>query len=269
MSDINTLSHSLRNYTVDLDLPMQLGPILTTNMLKTSELHAAFGDKAEEYQVPAFLQAENYASMEGAAEQAKEAVELAKEAAEYLKGHDKTLIHDALSAEQIILADDGPEIRYSEAVFRGPFGYDVASLMVSGLLAWCRGNALIEDEFEKDDFCDCCLDLIANLADQLVWNYDCLFKELADAEKTKESEFKRTYFEGMMPDLAAATGLEVIRVLLGQRSSEGLEDIQDSEKKEETEKILLLFAKTCITGKNSFYFGADFAAAVERAGREA
>lgn len=263
MSEINTLSQSLRNYTMDMELPMQLGPILTTNMLKTSDLHADFGNKAEEYGVPAFLQQETYTAMKG------EAAELAAEAAAFLQGHAKTLIHDGLSAEHIVLTEDEPQITYPEDVFRGPFGYDVASLMVSGLLAWCRGYALIEDEFERDDFCDCCLDLISNLADQLVWNYDCLFEELADAEKTKEPEFKRTYFEGMMPDLAAATGLEVLRVLLGQRSEEDLKEVQDPEKKEQAEKILLHFAKTCISVRNSFYFGADFAAAVERAAREA
>ena len=263
MSESNTLSQSLSNYIVDPELPAQLGPILTANMLKTSDLHADFGNKAEEYALPAFLQSEIYAAMSG------EAAGLAEEASAFLKGHAKTLIHDGFSAEHIVPAEDVPEICYPDGLYRGPFGYDVASLMVSGLLAWCKGYALIEDEYERDDFCDCCLDLISNLADQLVWNYDCLFDELADAEKTKEPEFKRSYFEGMMPDLAAAAGLEVLRVLLGQRAAEGFAEIQEPGKKAQAEKILLLFAENCIHGRDSFYFGADFAAVVERAAREA
>ncbi len=261
MSDFNTLGEALRNYEADMELPMTLGPVLASNMLKTSDLHAAFGNKAEEYAVPAFLQKEAYANLEG------EAAELAAEAVEFLKKHDSTVIHDGLSADDIDLTEDGAEIQYPEALYRGPFGYDVASLMVSGLMGWCYGNALIEDDFDRDDFCDCCLDLVSNLADQLVWNYDCLFEELADAEKTKEAEFKRTYFEGMMPDLATAAGLETLRILAGDRPSKELEAIQDADKKAEAEKIMLLFAKDCILQKDAFYFGADFAAVIERAAR--
>lgn len=259
MSNYNTLSEMLRNYELDMELPMELGPVLTANMIKNSDLHAAFNDGAENYEVPAFLQTETYTAKSG------EAAELAAEAAAFLKGHGNTLIHDGFSSKSIVLTEEGPQIQYPTGIFRGPFGYDMASLMVSGILAWCQSNALIQDEFERDDFCDCCLDLISNLADQLVWNYDCLFEELADAPKTKEEEFKRLYFEGMMPDLAAATGLEILRVLLGDRSSKELEAIGVADKRRETEQILMFIAKDCIAGRSSFYFGADFAAVVERA----
>ncbi len=262
MSDINTLGRMLRNYTADAELPLQLAPQLAADMLKKSDLHAAFGDAAGNYPWPSFLEPEQYQSLTG------EAAKLAEEAAAELKQHGTCLIHDGLSADCILLKEEGTEICYPEEQFRGPFGYDLAELMVSGLLAWCRGYALLEDDFEREDFCDCCLDLISNLVDQLVWNYDGLFDSMADAPKTEAEEFKKIYFEGMMQDLAVSAGLEVLRVLLGSRSAEGLEEISDSDRKAKTERILLRFAETCIWEKDSFYFGADFAAVIERAARE-
>ncbi len=261
MSELYTLGQALRAHTADPDLTMDLGPLLAETMLKQSDLHEAFGKQAENYDLPVFLQPESFSAVEG------ETGELAAEAAAFLQKHGKTLIHDGLSADSIILDGDHAEVQYSEEAFRGPFGYDMASLMVSGLLGWCHGNALIDDAFEREDFCDCCLDIISNLADQLIGTYDRLFDELADAPGTEAEDFKRLYFEGMMPDLAAAAGLETLRILTGQRPSKELEEITASGKREETDRILLYFARTCIKERDAFYFGADFAAAVERAAR--
>ncbi len=262
MSDYNTLGEMLRDHQVDEDLPFILAPAMTREMLKTSDLHAAYGEEAQKLPAADFLQPEKYGTMEG------KKAELARDAAAFLAGHDKTLIHDGLSADQVLLSEEKPEVQTSETCYRGPFGYDLASLMVSGVLAFVHGNALIEDASDREDYCDCTLDLISNLADQMIGGYDTLFDELADAPKAKEEEFKRSYFEKMMPDLSAAAGLETLRVLLGERPSEELKEIADGDKRKEAEAILLTFAEICIKERDTFYFGADFAAALERAARE-
>lgn len=260
MSEIRTLGTMLRNYAIDEALPGKLAPALTEDMLRHSELHASFGSQAELLPVPTFLRTENRSASTDRKGQ------LAAEAAAFLQKHAGTRIHDGFTAECIGEGEE-PVIRFPREEFRGPFGYDLASLLVSCLLGWCRGNAQIEDDFERDDFCDACLDLMANLVDQLIWNYDELFADLADAPEAQADDFKRIWFEGMMRNLAAAAGLEILRVLEGERTSEGLGEITDPDKKKEAEAILLYAAEACIRERDSFFFGADFAAVIERAGR--
>ncbi|MDO4616749.1 MAG: hypothetical protein Q4B03_04755 [Lachnospiraceae bacterium] len=263
MSETYTFGQHLREHTPDLELPSDLARSLTETMIKHSNLHAAFVNKAKENPFAPFLQPALYKDRSG------RAAELAAEAAEYLGNHGKTLIHDGMTSDRLIEKKGRLEVSYPTELYRGPFGYDAASLLVSFLLGWCHGNALIEDAFGRDDFCDSCLDLVSDLANGLIGSYDELFDILADAPETEAADFKRLYFEEMMPDLAAAAGLETLRVLMGDRPSPELQDIQDLEKRAEAEHILMYFAETCIKEKETFYFGADFAAVIERAAREA
>ncbi len=261
MSDSYTLGAMLRSFHADQELAEKLGPAMTSRIMKHSDLHAGF-KSADKYQPAPFLQPESYEEKEG------KTGKLAGEAAAFLKDHADTLIHDGLTCDCIVLEGDAASLQYPKGVYLGPFGYDTAALMASVVPHLCAGAAEIGDEFERDDFVDCCLDLISNLADQLIGNYDSLFAAIADAPKTREEDFKRTYFEQMMPRFAASVGLEVLRTLSGSPSGQVLNEMQDPGKRQEAENILLDFAEICIRERENFYFGADFAAAVERALRE-
>lgn len=261
----NSLGTMLRKHTTELDLVSDLAEVLTARIMKQSDLTAEGIGAAEAHPVLMAMTGEALKTIE------KKNSELASAAvavAEELKNRKQTLIQGDLTAEKVFVAEEKIGVESGDRTFAGPFGYDVAALMISGLMGWCHGTALIEDEYDKDDFCDCCLDLVSDLADQLVWNYDGLYQELATAPAAKEEGFKAAYLSSMMPDLAAAAGLEALRVLTGDRPSPILSEITDSDKREEAKAVILHFAKTCILEKETFFCGADFAAAIESAARQ-
>ncbi|MDO4489730.1 MAG: hypothetical protein Q4B85_01450 [Lachnospiraceae bacterium] len=276
MTDKKTLGELLRNHTADLELPLEIGQRLTAWIMEHSDLHTASQTQVAAGRKPAFLSEEKMSELTVSlkavladavsGEELEKFSEIAIECAALLGENSSCLIHDSLSADYILMGEE-PEFLFPETTYAGPFGYDAAALIASGITAWCHGNALIRDEYQRDDFCDSVLDIISNVADQLIWNYDVLYEELADVSAAREEGYKREYFENMMPQLAAAVGVELIRALSGDRISENLKDIEDVDKKLQAEKLLFLIARDCLQERYAFYFGADFAAVVERAGR--
>jgi 5-methylthioribose kinase len=182
--------------------------------------------------------------------------------------HAQALIHGDLHTGSVFINQEHTYVFDPEFAFYGPMGYDIGNVISHLLFAWCNGDAVIADPAEKEDFCDWCVDTLADVVDLFVQKYDTVYDEYVTDLMAKTPGFKAWYLSGILADTAGTAGIECIRRIDGMANVKDITSIADQEKRARAERIVISFAKDCIMNRGSFICGADYVAALERAVRK-
>ncbi len=177
----------------------------------------------------------------------------------------QSLIHGDLHTGSVFINKEHTYIFDPEFAFFGPMGYDVGNIIANMFFAWCNGDATIEDEKEKEEFCGWCLTTISDIVDLFIEKYNQVFDEYVTETMAKVPGFKEWYLEGILSDTAAVAGLESIRRTVGMANVIDITRIPDEEKRARAEKIIITLAKNYIMNRRSFRCGADYLKAIKEA----
>jgi len=177
----------------------------------------------------------------------------------------QSLIHGDLHTGSVFINKEHTYIFDPEFAFFGPMGYDVGNIIANMFFAWCNGDATIEDEKEKEEFCGWCLTTISDIVDLFIEKYNQVFDEYVTETMAKVPGFKEWYLEGILSDTAGVAGLESIRRTVGMANVIDITRIPDEEKRARAEKIIITLAKNYILNRRSFRCGADYLKAIKEA----
>ncbi|SET70652.1 S-methyl-5-thioribose kinase [Lacrimispora sphenoides] len=177
----------------------------------------------------------------------------------------QSLIHGDLHTGSVFINKEHTYIFDPEFAFFGPMGYDIGNVIANMFFAWCNGDATIEDEKEKEEFCGWCLSTISDIVDLFIEKYNKVFDEHVTETMAKVPGFKEWYLEGILSDTAGVAGLESIRRTVGMANVIDITTIPDEEKRARAEKIVITLAKNYIMNRRSFQSGADYLNAIKEA----
>lgn len=177
----------------------------------------------------------------------------------------QSLIHGDLHTGSVFINKEHTFIFDPEFAFYGPMGYDIGNVIANMFFAWCNGDATIDDEEEKEEFCSWCLSVIEEVVDLFVEKYSQVYDEYATEIMAKVPGFKEWYLEGILSDTAGMAGLESIRRIVGMANVIDITTISDEKKRSRAEKIVITLAKNYIMNRKSFCCGADYRKAIKEA----
>ncbi|WP_313578064.1 S-methyl-5-thioribose kinase [Lacrimispora sp.] len=177
----------------------------------------------------------------------------------------QSLIHGDLHTGSVFINKEHTYIFDPEFAFFGPMGYDIGNVIANMFFAWCNGDATIEDEKEKEDFCGWCLSTISDIVDLFIEKFNKAFDEHVTETMAKVPGFKEWYLEGILSDTAGVAGLESIRRTVGMANVIDITTIPDEEKRARAEKIVITLAKNYIMNRRGFRSGADYLNAIKEA----
>lgn len=177
----------------------------------------------------------------------------------------QSLIHGDLHTGSIFINQNHTYVFDPEFAFYGPMGYDVGNVIANMFFAWCHGDATIEDEAEKADFCGWVLDTIEEIVDKFIAKFKVAFKENVTDTMAKTEGFLEWYLGTVLADTAGIAGLESIRRTVGMANVKDITTIPDEKKRARAERIVITLAKDYIMNRTSFKCGADYRKAIETA----
>lgn len=177
----------------------------------------------------------------------------------------QSLIHGDLHTGSVFINKEHTFIFDPEFAFYGPMGYDIGNVIANMFFAWCNGDATIDDEKEKEEFCSWCLSVIEEVVDFFIEKYSQVYDEYATEIMAKVPGFKEWYLEGILSDTAGMAGLESIRRIVGMANVIDITTISDEKKRSRAEKIVITLAKNYIMNRKSFCCGADYRKAIKEA----
>lgn len=177
----------------------------------------------------------------------------------------QSLIHGDLHTGSIFINQEHTYVFDPEFAFYGPMGYDIGNVIANMFFAWCNGDATIEDEKEKADFCGWVLDTIEEIVDKFIAKFKIAFKEKATDTLAKTEGFLEWYLGNVLADTAGVAGLESIRRTVGMANVKDLTTIADEEKRARAEKIVITLSKDYIMNRTSFTNGTAYRNAIEKA----
>ena len=172
----------------------------------------------------------------------------------------QSLIHGDLHTGSIFIKQDSTRVFDPEFAFFGPMGYDIGNVVANMIFAWDNGRA-----YGADEFCDWCLQAIADTIDLFSKKFLATFDECVTEPMAKVPGFKEYYLDTVLSDTAAYAGTELIRRTVGMANVKDVTTIADEAKRVHAEKVNILCGKDYIMNRTAFKTGADFIAAVKRA----
>ena len=179
--------------------------------------------------------------------------------------HAQALIHGDLHTGSIFINQEHTYVFDPEFAFYGPMGYDIGNVLANMFFAWCNGDAMIEDEKKRIEFCDWTLDTIEDITDQFISKFKVTFKERVTERMAKVEGFLEWYLSEILEDTATVVGLELIRRTVGMANVKDITSINDENKRVRAEKIVITLAKDCIMNRGKFISGKDYRGAIEKA----
>ncbi len=177
----------------------------------------------------------------------------------------QALIHGDLHTGSIFANQEHIFVFDPEFAFYGPMGYDIGNVIANMFFAWCNGDATIEDEAKRVEFCGWVLNTIVEIVDLFIAKFKVAYKEKVTDIMAKTEGFMEWYLGTILADTAAVAGLESIRRTVGMANVKDITTIPDPEKRARAEKIIITLAKNYIMNRDSFLSGADYRRAIEEA----
>ncbi len=175
----------------------------------------------------------------------------------------QSLIHGDLHTGSIFINQEHTYVFDPEFAFYGPMGYDIGNVIANMFFAWCNGDAMIEDETEKEKFCNWVLDTIEEIIDKFIEKFKVSYQENVTDEMAKTAGFMEWYLGTVLWDTAAVAGFESIRRTVGMANVKDITSITCEKKRARAEKIVLTLAKNYIMNRKSFISGAAYRKAIE------
>ncbi len=175
----------------------------------------------------------------------------------------QALIHGDLHTGSIFINQEHTFVFDPEFAFYGPMGYDVGNIIANMFFAWCNGDATIEDETQRAEFCGWVLDTIVEIVDKFISKFKVAFKDKVTDTMAKTDGFLDWYLGSILADTAGIAGLESIRRTVGMANVKDITTIPDVNKRARAEKIVITLAKNYIMNREKFLCGADYRRAIE------
>jgi 5-methylthioribose kinase len=177
----------------------------------------------------------------------------------------QALIHGDLHTGSIFINQEHTFVFDPEFAFYGPMGYDIGNIIANMFFAWCNGDATIEDEKQKAEFCGWIIETIVEIVDKFITKFKIAFKEKVTDTMAKTDGFLDWYLGTILADTAAIAGLESIRRTVGMANVKDITTISDVDKRARAEKIVITLSKNYIMNRDRFLCGADYKKAIEEA----
>lgn len=179
--------------------------------------------------------------------------------------HAQSLVHGDLHTGSIFINQEHTYVFDPEFAFYGPMGYDIGNVIANLFFAWCNGDATIEDQAQKDEFCNWVLQCIEETVDKFIMKFQVEFEQKATDAMAKTEGFLEWYLETVLSDTASVTGLELIRRTVGMANVKDITSILCEEKRARAEKIIIVLAKETILGREKFQSGSAYRKAIQDA----
>lgn len=157
------------------------------------------------------------------------------------KNKSQALIHGDLHTGSIFINAERTVVIDPEFAFYGPIGYDLGNLMAN--LIFAKGRALALGDIEQSEWIKETLEEIVFL---FIEKSKTFLKENTTDLMAKTSGFLDYYLEEILKDGVKATGMELIRRIVGIAKVEDIESLKDIEKKVETERYIIELGKHLI-----------------------
>ncbi|MDO5558016.1 MAG: S-methyl-5-thioribose kinase [Oscillospiraceae bacterium] len=170
----------------------------------------------------------------------------------------QSLVHGDLHTGSIFINEEHTYVFDPEFAFYGPMGYDIGNVIGNMFFAWCNGDAVIEDEAKKAEFCSWVIETNKNIIDMFIEKFKACFNESVTDTMAKSEGFLDWYLGTVLADTAAIAGLEMIRRTVGMANVKDLTTIADEAKRARAEKIVITFAKNAVMNRESFVNGDAF-----------
>lgn len=177
----------------------------------------------------------------------------------------QSLIHGDLHTGSVFINKEHTYVFDPEFAFYGPMGYDVGNILANLFFAWANGDATIEDQNEKENFCGWIIDCIADIVDLFIDKFRKVYQEKVTDEMAKVDGFMEYYLGTVLADTAGIAGLESIRRVVGMANNKDITSIQDEEKRARAERIIITVAKNYVMNRTEFTSGEAYRNAIKEA----
>ena len=175
----------------------------------------------------------------------------------------QSLIHGDLHTGSIFINQEHTYVFDPEFAFYGPMGYDVGNIIANLFFAWANGDACIEDEKEKAEFCGWIVDCISDIVDMFIDKFKKAYAENVTDIMAKVDGFMEYYLGTILADTAGVAGLESIRRIVGMANNKDTTTIEDEAKRARAEKIIITLGKKYIKERETFTSGKAYRDAIE------
>lgn len=173
------------------------------------------------------------------------------------------LIHGDLHTGSVFINDDHIFVFDPEFAFFGPAGYDIGNVIANLFFAWCNCDATEKDIHKRNEFCDHILNTIRDILDMFIIKFKKAYCENVSDISFETDEYMDHYLSGILSDTAGVAGLETIRRTVGMAGVKDIRSINDTDKRERAEKILISLGKKYIMERDSFKCGDDYISAIK------
>ncbi|HIW21756.1 MAG TPA: S-methyl-5-thioribose kinase [Candidatus Dorea intestinavium] len=180
----------------------------------------------------------------------------------------QALVHGDLHTGSIFINKEHTYVFDPEFAFYGPMGYDIGNIIANLMFAWSNGDATIEDDKEKEEYCNWILDTIENIVDLFIEKYNVYYENNVTEIMAKTEGFKEWYLGTILRDTAAVAGLEGIRRIVGMANVIDITQIKDEDKRARAEKICISAAKRFILDRNNYTDGKSYRKTIEEVAKE-
>ncbi|MEQ8197573.1 MAG: S-methyl-5-thioribose kinase [Clostridiaceae bacterium] len=170
----------------------------------------------------------------------------------------QTLVHGDLHTGSIFIKPDSTKVIDPEFAFYGPAGYDVGNVIANLIFAYENAEAVIENQYEKEDYKAWLEETIVQVVDLFIEKFKVLWEEKVTERTANYKGFREYYLESILSDSAAAAGLELCRRIIGLAHVKDITSIEDNKKKARAEKICISAGKKFILERNFLKTGADY-----------
>jgi len=177
----------------------------------------------------------------------------------------QSLLHGDLHTGSIFINKKHTFVFDPEFAFYGPMGYDIGNVIANLFFAWCNGDATIEDNNKKKEFCNWIIDTIVKTVDLFNEKFKKAFKKNVKDTMAKTDGFMEYYLQKSLQGVAGCAGLESIRRIAGMAKVKDITSIKDEKKRVRAERILITLGKDYIMNRESFLDGNSYKKAIEKA----
>ena len=177
--------------------------------------------------------------------------------------HAQSLVHGDLHTGSIFINKGHTYVFDPEFAFYGPMGYDIGNVIANLIFAWCHGDATIEDNAQKAEFCGWIMECIKDIVNQFNVKFKTLYQERVTDAMAKTNGFMDWYLGTVLEDTAAVVSLEMIRRTVGMANVKDITTISNQTSRVRAEKIVITLAKECMFHRDEMTSGEAYVAKMQ------
>lgn len=172
----------------------------------------------------------------------------------------QSMIHGDLHAGSIFINDKDLQVFDPEFSFYGPMGYDIGNVVGSFIISYVTSYY----EGKESSYVNWIYDSVISVVDAFIEVYNANYMEDVNTHMFKTESFKKTYLDGILADIAAYAGTEIIRRTVGVAKVWDLERVQDHKDIAHIEKALVSIGETLILNRATMTSGQAYKEVLER-----